>query len=411
MSQRRYFNFGTPVSAGALNEAHSNLTTKGVLKGGGTYIIQPNILVIEPISLMFPTGILFSETEAVQLVIPFSSTNLAFTITYRHNDGGLIGGTGATLQAEPGFISNEDPLLSDGVAIAYIKYIGTGLLLQTQIYEAPQLTLDASVTVGDGDYRLPPFGEGFLLIPSSPVITPITTSTNSKASYLYTNGPGGILFTSVLDGAGGNDLAFNFTDGPTSTPVVVTAATTTKLTIYPAKTANVITSTMASLAAALNLNGTFNSKMIATATGTTSTLVGVFPFGNTGTLYQNLSGGVTNNGISYVITNTHTSDVTHVLKWVFVARKQSPRSVVLEFSLGGTSTITLSAVDTDGTIVDLDSPTDLIQSSGLTRRTVRITDGNFISGQRYFVQATILTKTGESSTLTFIGASHYNLPF
>jgi hypothetical protein len=171
---------------------------------------------------------------------------------------------------------------------------------------------------------------------------------------------------------------------------------------------------MASIATYVNTSGAgdalaFRGKFATTvATATTSTIVTAFPIGNTGSMFQNLSGGVTNNGISYVITNTDPADMTHVLKWVFVARKQSPRSIVLEFSLGGTSTITLSAVDTNGTIVDLDSPTDLIQSSGLTRR---ITDGNFISGQRYFVQASVLTKAGESSTITFVGASHYNLPF
>lgn len=297
MSQQRYFNFGSPASASNFNAVMSGITSKGILKGGEISIIQPNVIVIDPVWLIFSSGIVLHETERKTLLVPFSSspTNQSFTVTYRHSDGGLVGGNAATLQIESGFISNENPLLSNGVALAYISYPGSGPLLNAHIIQAPRGVLTSTTTTGDGDFRLPPFSNGF-----------ITTQTS----------------------------------GAPVTPTIVD-------------------------------HGSY--------------------------------------GLSYEIPNATMSDMTHVFKFLFVANSVSPKSVITDFKLGLTSTLSLAVLDTLGTASSL-VVTDLTLTSGLTRRTARITDGTFISGQRYSISATILTKAGSTSYLSLLGSSEYNLP-
>lgn len=420
--QRRYFNFGAPVSSSSFKALFGGLTHKSVLQGGQLSVSPPSSVLIQPFWVVFSSGVVLNETAVQSVQVPISSTNLNFTITYRHTDGELIGGNEATLQVEPGFLDQEDVALANGVVLAYVAYTGSGPLQQSHLIAPPTQVLGAHVSKGDGDFRFPPFGEGFLQLsqsPSSPVVTPVTTDSAIKASFSYSNttfvGTGGITFTAVTAGTSGNSLKFRFYNaGPSQSLLLTVDVTHSTYSVRLATDGgSLVTSTMADVVALLMGSADFTTVLLAQTTGNSAVIASSFPSPSPSpVVYQNLVGGSGSYGFGYQLNNfANAVDITHTFKWAFMARAGPPSSIQIEFVQGGGSSITTQLIDTNGMLATLASPIDLVEASGLTRRRLRISNGTFTPGSQFYVQTAVLTKAYEFSALTLVGAGPYAFPF
>ena len=121
MTQRRIWNFGDTFTSEKASTLSLALHSPGVYSGYVPVITDPDTFTLGSGFLMLPSGIVVGESSPVELRIyplPAAATN--YTITCRHTDRDLIGGQAALYAVEPGLLTS----LTDGVAIAYIRYPG-----------------------------------------------------------------------------------------------------------------------------------------------------------------------------------------------------------------------------------------------------------------------------------------------
>jgi hypothetical protein len=108
-------------------------------------------------------------------------------------------------------------------------------------------------------------------------------------------------------------------------------------------------------------------------------------------------------------------DTTDEIWFSFVARKDSPKSIITEFAFSSTSvTLTLGVEiwDTLGNAVTnvVESDDVTIAADTLVTRTVRMIGGVFTAGKRYHVKLLLEIPNGEYIKVASIGASTYELP-
>ncbi len=231
--------------------------------------------------------------------------------------------------------------------------------------------------------------------------TTSTTDTAVAASLAYVNGSGGLTFTAKTTGNAGNDQTVQIlVPSGTSTPATaVQSDNNTVITL--ATVAGVATSTMADLMGVVN--GESSVLVTAVTTGSSATIASILAT-------TTLAGGTSSYGFVYRLTNALGVAATDVFKWSFMAGRDPPGSIVVEFAQGYGSTITLTLLDTDGNAASYVS-SDTTQTSGLKIRRYRITNGTFQAGRRFYVQASVLTAAGQNTLIASVAASTYRLPF
>ena len=129
MTQRRIWNYGDTFTSEKATTSMAALHSPGVYAGYEVSIIDTDTISLSPGFLLLPSGILVGETSAIEMTIsplPAAATN--YTIVVRHTDADVMGGQAAVYGLEAGLIPQSS--LSDGVALAWIRYPGGAVPLQ-----------------------------------------------------------------------------------------------------------------------------------------------------------------------------------------------------------------------------------------------------------------------------------------
>jgi hypothetical protein len=113
--------------------------------------------------------------------------------------------------------------------------------------------------------------------------------------------------------------------------------------------------------------------------------------------------------------NSTGGDTTDELWFPFVARSQSPKSIITEFAFSSTVpglSLTTEIWDTLGNqVTNVVTSDDItIAADTLVTRTVRMVGGVFTAGKRYNVKLTLEIPNGEYIKIASVGASTYELP-
>ena len=132
MSQIRSWNYGDPFTSDKLKTLQKVLNCKGVYDGYDITVTDTNKVTLSANGhLLQPNGVMVSETVGIVLEIaslPAVATN--YTITCRHTDTQVIGGSAAIYAIEVGtFIPYTGTDISDGVVIGWITYPGGAVAL------------------------------------------------------------------------------------------------------------------------------------------------------------------------------------------------------------------------------------------------------------------------------------------
>jgi len=123
MTQRRIWNYGDTFTSERATTSVAALHEPGVYQGYDITLTDTDSFSIGPGFLLLPSGIIVGETSPIEIVIsplPAAATN--YTVVVRHTDADVIGGQAALYSVENGLIPQSS--LTDGVAIAYIRYPG-----------------------------------------------------------------------------------------------------------------------------------------------------------------------------------------------------------------------------------------------------------------------------------------------
>jgi len=143
VTQRRIWNYGDTFTSERAATQVAALHEPGVYTGYALTLVDTDTMSFSPGFLLLPSGILVGESVDFQLRIsplPAGATN--YTITCRHTDRDLIGGQAALYAIETGLIPQSS--ITDGVAIAYIRYPGGAVpLAYSQIFPARPVSLQA----------------------------------------------------------------------------------------------------------------------------------------------------------------------------------------------------------------------------------------------------------------------------
>lgn len=135
MTQVRIWNYGDTFTADKTKEAQKALNCSGVYSGFDITVLDTNKISLSADGyLLEPNGILISETSSVSLtiaVLPASSTE--YTITCRHDDENVLGGTEAVYSIEVGNFAVGS--LSNGVVIGWIHHPGGAAPLNISFIE------------------------------------------------------------------------------------------------------------------------------------------------------------------------------------------------------------------------------------------------------------------------------------
>ena len=312
---------------------------------------------------------------------------------------------------EDGFLVNTAIL--DGLILGWVQYPGGAVAVaSSHLIQAPAAKIDATTTEGDGDFRFPPFTEGMLRTTAS-AATQSVTSTAQAATLVYTNGLGGFTMTALSTGTSGNKISLRLvSQAPIAniaqpTPTLAVSTSEIAVTLYLAQTSSIPSSTMTMIVAALAV-APFTTYFSIATTGVASTVAA--PMSKTF-----LSGGVSGYGFSYQLANGTASSVIDVLKYVFVARKQAPKQILIEFAQGADSdpapNLTIVVTDTNqNTVTQSSSTFDVVETSGILRRRYRLLGGTFVPGYRYHVQLTITTPASVNSHVLLVAALTHNTP-
>lgn len=145
MSQKRLFDHGKTLTVDDINQIHADTLPKGPYVG---YDVSPNgagdQVIIAPGLLVLPSGICVTETanRVIDFIPPGPVTN--YTVTCRHTDNGLIGGTEALYAVEAGTILSD--AVTDGVVLAWIFHPGGAVpLFDDYIVNNVKFELDSLV--------------------------------------------------------------------------------------------------------------------------------------------------------------------------------------------------------------------------------------------------------------------------
>lgn len=152
MAQIRIWDFGSPFSAERGREVNRALNEPGCYAGYDISVINADTIELSANGyLLMPSGLLVSETSAIRLrksPLPGFATN--YTITCRHIDDPVIGGSQAVYAIEDGLFDVGS--LVNGVVIGWIIYPGGGVALdQTFITKAPCGPASGSIDPAAGD--------------------------------------------------------------------------------------------------------------------------------------------------------------------------------------------------------------------------------------------------------------------
>jgi len=131
---------------------------------------------------------------------------------------------------------------------------------------------------------------------------------------------------------------------------------------------------------------------------------------------------------SFVLDNTANAlPSLDQIRFTYVAGSLQPSTITIDYVVETGQTITLDIEDTEGNcssatlgtavqpnMLTSDASDFTLETYGLQtvkRKRLRITNGTFVSGKRFRVQATIQTPAGKRTVLTSTGHSTYRLPF
>lgn len=167
MSQNRYTDFGGTVTSSSANNIIKSLTAPGLLKGGNFIIVSPDKLRIQPYTLVTQNGVIITENEVTEVIIPNSTSAANFTIYVKHVNEAIVGGNKAELVVSDGLLPQSN--FTDSIVLGYVKYPGGNVFISSdQIIENKGVILDSTQTKDlNADAVLPPFENKFITFSSN----------------------------------------------------------------------------------------------------------------------------------------------------------------------------------------------------------------------------------------------------
>lgn len=266
MTQKRYWNVGDPFVAIKAREVQIGLNKAGVYKRYDLTVTAPDTFQISASGFaLLPDGVAVTEDFPTTLRIsPLSPIATTYTVTARHTENFLSGGSPVVYAAELGYLTND--MMTNGIVLGWIEYPGGGVAItQPMIVLAPLVgdgNSPGGLAGGDlgGTYPDPrvvgiqttpvsstaPAADGDILITSSGTYTP--TSLTS----LVGNGIPSVNFN-ILGPSSDYTTPTNFVDGfrelgvatqlvsVTVSQEIAGSAGSTNLVIYKVDAAGVVT--------------------------------------------------------------------------------------------------------------------------------------------------------------------------
>lgn len=191
MTQVRIWNYGDTFTANKIKEAQNALNCPGVYSGFDISVLDTNKIALSSDGyLLEPDGVLISETAAVSITmasLPAAVTE--YTITCRHDDADVLGGTEAVYAIEIG--SYAVGSLSNGVVIGWIHHPGGAAPLNISFIEqAPK-----------NGCALPAHASTHCASGTDPIDVGCLESSESDTDYvLHPDGAGGVEWGPVSSG-------------------------------------------------------------------------------------------------------------------------------------------------------------------------------------------------------------------
>lgn len=128
MTQIRIWNYGDTFTSARADELQAALHEPGVYLGYDIVVTDTDKVELSTGFLVLPSGILVGETVPVELLLsPVPAAATTYTITIRHTDTDVIGGSAATYALETGELLPS--AVTDGIVIGYIRHPGGGAAL------------------------------------------------------------------------------------------------------------------------------------------------------------------------------------------------------------------------------------------------------------------------------------------
>jgi hypothetical protein len=145
MAQERYYNYGGTASNVAENLLHGTLNTKGVYLGMDLSANSDNNVQIATGAALQPDGVMWRETDPVNLVFSAPGTATEYTVYATHDDRNILGGVAVTYTLDDtGLFTDTD--LTNGVVLGWIYHPGGGLpLIDDYIQSAPKQVSSVAV--------------------------------------------------------------------------------------------------------------------------------------------------------------------------------------------------------------------------------------------------------------------------
>ena len=138
--QRRFGDFATPDTSAEDKAVRSSLHRKGVYSDFNLSVDTLGNLLIQTGFALQPDGILWTEDNEVTLSFSPPGGATDFTVTARHEDRSIQGGTSVNYAIESGLLAG----VVDGVIIGWIRHPGGGVPLDpTHLQIAPRRQANA----------------------------------------------------------------------------------------------------------------------------------------------------------------------------------------------------------------------------------------------------------------------------
>jgi len=145
MTQVRVWNYGDTFTAAKAKEAQVALNCPGVYTGYDISVTDTNKIRLSADGfLLQPDGVLITETVAISLTLAtLPAIATTYTITCRHDDEDIVGGTEASYAIETGNFAAGS--LSNGVVIGWISHPGGAVPLDVSyITQSPKNGCDVA---------------------------------------------------------------------------------------------------------------------------------------------------------------------------------------------------------------------------------------------------------------------------
>jgi hypothetical protein len=128
MTQTRIWNFGDTFTSERADTVQGAVHETGVYVGYDISTPDTDKIALSTGFLLLPSGILVGEDVAIELTLsPLPAAATTFTITVRHTDSDVIGGSTAIYALETGELLPA--AVTDGVVIGYIRHPGSAVAL------------------------------------------------------------------------------------------------------------------------------------------------------------------------------------------------------------------------------------------------------------------------------------------